>query len=87
METNLAIAGQNRRMSLLESITGVIAGYVMTVLIQTLMYPLFGILIPTQDALLISLLIVSIAFFKNFAIRRFFNSLHVKGARSPGGET
>ena len=71
--------GQNKTMSLLESAASVFAGYVITVLIQYLLYPLFGITIPVMSALVISAITVLIAFFKNFAIRRIFNFLHIKG--------
>jgi hypothetical protein len=71
--------GQNKTMSLLESAASVFAGYVITVLIQYLLYPLFGITIPVMSALVISAITVLIAFFKNFAIRRVFNLLHIKG--------
>ena len=65
-------------MSLLESIVSVAAGYAITVLIQYWVYPLFGILIPAKEVLLISLIIVLAAFAKNFSIRRLFNLIHVK---------
>jgi hypothetical protein len=70
--------GQNRKMSFIESIASVTLGYILTVLIQYLIYPVFGINIPVKEAFAISLLIVLIAFVKNFAVRRFFNSLHVR---------
>lgn len=65
--------GQSRKMSLLESFVSVVAGYFLTVLIQYLVYPIFGIAIPATDALVISLIIVLAAFAKNFSIRRLFN--------------
>ena len=71
--------GKNRKMSLIESTVSVIAGYILTVLIQYFLYPVFGIQIPAKEALLISVLIVLIAFVKNFGVRRLFNFLHVKG--------
>lgn len=73
MSTN----GQSRTMSLVESTTSVTLGYVLTVLIQYYLYPVFGISIPVQDALIISVLIVLIAFVKNFGVRRLFNHIHV----------
>ena len=75
----MARIGQNKKMSLIESVTSVLAGYILTVLIQYFLYPVFGINIPAKDALLISLFIVLIAFAKNFGVRRIFNYLHIKG--------
>ena len=65
-------------MSLLESLVSVITGYIITVLIQYCVYPLFGISIPATEALLISLIIVLAAFAKNFSVRRLFNFIHLK---------
>ena len=65
-------------MSLLESLVSVVAGYIITVLIQYWVYPLFGISIPATEALIISLIIVLAAFAKNFSVRRLFNFIHVK---------
>ncbi|MFT5665446.1 MAG: hypothetical protein ACJAYF_003146 [Arenicella sp.] len=70
--------GQSRKMSLLESFASVISGYIITVLIQYWLYPVFGITIPAKEALVISLIIVFAAFVKNFSIRRLFNLIHVK---------
>ena len=78
MTTNI-IEGQNRKMSFIESTVSVIAGYILTVLIQYLLYPLFGVTVPPTEALIISLIIVFAAFLKNFTVRRFFNLLHIKG--------
>ncbi|MEX1033591.1 MAG: hypothetical protein WDZ30_09540 [Cellvibrionaceae bacterium] len=76
-------AGQSRTMSFIESTVSVTAGYGLTVLIQYYLYPLFSIEIPVKDALLISALIVLIAFVKNFGVRRFFNYLQMKGMGAP----
>lgn len=69
--------GQSRSMSLIESIFSVLSGYILTVLIQYLLYPYFGITVPAREAFTISALIVLIAFVKNFLVRRFFNYLHL----------
>jgi len=71
--------GQSQRMSMLETVVSVVIGYVLTVLMQYFLYPLFGITVPVNEALLISIVIVVIAFAKNFAVRRIFNALHVGG--------
>jgi len=71
--------GQSKKMSLLESLVSVIAGYIITALIQYWVYPIFGISIPATEALIISLIIVLAAFAKNFSVRRLFNLIHVKG--------
>lgn len=79
MEQEKVIKGQNHKMTALESTVSVLTGYIITVLIQYLVYPIFGISIPVTQALLISIIIVFAAFVKNYSIRRVFNYLHIKG--------
>lgn len=75
------MSGQSQRMSALETLVSVLAGYLLTVLMQYTFYPLFGIHIPVREALFISILIVMVAFIKNYIVRRVFNSLMVNGQR------
>jgi len=70
--------GQTKKMSLLESSVSVLLGYALTVAIQYCLYPLFGIIVPADKALLISVIIVFAAFVKNFSVRRIFNAIHLK---------
>jgi hypothetical protein len=77
-EGSILSKGQSKKMSLVESSASVIAGYIITVLIQYWLYPLFGISIPVTDALVISVIIVFAAFVKNFSIRRLFNFIHIR---------
>lgn len=76
--------GQSKRMSLLESMVSVSTGYIMTVLIQYWVYPIFGITVPKAEAFIISGVIVFAAFVKNFSVRRLFNFIHIKGADRQG---
>jgi len=70
--------GQTQKMSLLESMVSVVSGYLLTAIIQFHLFPVFGIHVPLTDTLLISLIIVLIAFVKNFSVRRLFNRLDLK---------
>lgn len=74
--------GQSRAMSLLESTISVFTGYIITVLIQFWVYPIFGITIPASSALVISVIIVLAAFAKNFSLRRLFNYIHIRNHSS-----
>ncbi|MDH5379191.1 MAG: hypothetical protein OEX00_12775 [Gammaproteobacteria bacterium] len=65
-------SGQSRKISVVESVVSVLLGYVMTVLIQYLLFPLFGFSIPLEQSMVISVFIVSLAFVKNYGIRRLF---------------
>ena len=77
MSINLK-SGQSKKMSLFETIISISLGYILTILIQYYLYPLFGITIPAGRAVIISLVIVVIAFLKNYSVRRVFNYLHLK---------
>jgi hypothetical protein len=70
--------GQSHRMSAIESTVSVTLGYLMNVLIQFLIYPLFGIEVAIEQAFIISIFITVIAFAKNYGVRRLFNLLHIK---------
>ncbi len=70
--------GQSQRMSLLETGVSVVVGYFLTVSMQYFLYPLFGITVPVKEAIFISIVIVLIAFAKNFAVRRVFNILYIR---------
>lgn len=71
--------GQSHKMSAIESTVSVIAGYLLNVLIQFLLYPLFGIDVPLNQVFIISIFITGIAFIKNYSVRRLFNLLHLRG--------
>lgn len=67
--------GQSRFSSLLESIVSVLIGFVLTMAVQFFMLPLFGIQIYWHEVTLISMLLVMVAFMKNYAVRRVFNAV------------
>ncbi len=66
---------QSNLMSLIESAVSVLVGYVLTVMVQLFLYPLFEVRMSLQDSLLISLIVVFIAFLKNYMVRRVFNRI------------
>ncbi len=80
----MGITGQSHKMSLLESLISVIAGYLITALSQYWLYPLFGIDIPAKTALFMSAIIVFAAFVKNFSIRRLFNIIYLRQQAKQG---
>lgn len=69
--------GQNRRMSLIESGVSVSIGYVLTVVVQYFVNPMVGIAVLVKQAFLISVVLVVVAFVKNYSVRRLFNCLHI----------
>ncbi|GAB1260476.1 DUF7220 family protein [Aurantivibrio plasticivorans] len=69
--------GQSHFMSVVESTVSVLAGYLLNVLIQFLVYPLFGIEVAIETAFIIAVIITGLAFVKNYSVRRLFNLIHV----------
>lgn len=75
MKKNEQKKGQTAGMSMLESAVSVIIGYLVAVAVQIYIFPLFGVKITLSDSLILSLIIVLFAFFKNFMVRRIFNRI------------
>jgi len=78
----MADVGQSHKMSIVESTVSVTAGYLLNVLIQFLVYPLFGIEVSLDKAFVIAIFITMLAFMKNYSVRRLFNLIHIRQFRS-----
>ena len=66
---------QTKRHSLLESLTNILIGYFTAIGSQILVFPLFDIIIPLTDNLLIGLYFTAISLIRSYIIRRVFNSI------------
>lgn len=66
---------QSKRHSLLESLTNILIGYFTAIGSQILVFPLFDIIIPLTDNLLIGLYFTVISLIRSYVIRRLFNSI------------
>ena len=64
---------QTKKMSLIETIVGVTIGYVVALLSQIVVFPLFDIKVSLIDNLLIGLLFTVISIIRGYYIRRLFN--------------
>ena len=73
---------QSRRMSLLESIANIVVGYGVAVMTQILVFPLFGMNAGLTDNLEIGFIFSGVSLVRSFALRRAFESLRVRQARS-----
>lgn len=69
---------QSKTQSFVESLTNVSIGYMIAVLSQLVIFPLFGIYLPMQDNLLIALYFTVISLVRGYVIRRWFNKLKEK---------
>jgi hypothetical protein len=67
---------QTKFQSLVESMTGVAIGYVVAVLSQLLIFPLFGIKTSMTDNLLIAGYFTIISIIRSYLVRRWFNKRH-----------
>lgn len=70
---------QSRKHSFLEACLGTAIGYLIALLGQALIFPLFGIHTSMQEDMLIAGLFTGLSLARSYFVRRFFNFLHVKG--------
>ena len=72
--TNKAVT-QSRAMSFVESVANVVIGYIVAILAQFAIFPLFGIHIPASEHLQIGLLFTLVSLVRSYVLRRFFNGV------------
>ena len=70
---------QSRLMSLVESTTNVVLGYVLAIATQIVVFPWFGIETGLAEHLTIGLAFVGVSLARGFLIRRFFEGLRIRG--------
>lgn len=69
---------QTKLHSALETAANIFIGYVVAILSQLLVFPLFGIHIPFVDNLMIGLYFTVISLIRSYVLRRLFNKHTVK---------
>ena len=65
---------QTKRQSLIETLTSVFVGWLIGVILNLIVLPLFDYNITVVDSLLVSLIFTVISGVRGYVIRRFFNS-------------
>ena len=65
---------QTKRQSLIETLTSVFVGWLIGVILNLTVLPLFDYNITVVDGLLVSLIFTVISVVRGYVIRRFFNS-------------
>ena len=65
---------QSKRESMIETLTSVFAGWIIGVILNLTILPLFDYNITVVDSLLVSLIFTVISVVRGYLIRRFFNS-------------
>lgn len=63
---------QSRTLSLVESATNVVVGYVLAILTQLLVFPIFGLEAALQEHLAIGLAFVGVSLARGYLLRRLF---------------
>ena len=69
---------QSRLMSMVESLANVLVGYVVAVVTQMAVFPLFGLALTVTENLLIGLIFTAVSIVRSYALRRGFEALRVR---------
>ena len=69
---------QSRRMSLVESITNVVVGYVLAIATQLVVFPLFGLKAALGEHLAIGLAFVGVSLARGYLLRRLFEAIRAR---------
>ena len=64
---------QSKKMSLIETVLSVLIGYIVALLSQIVVFPLFDIEVSLTDNLLTGLLFTVISIIRGYFVRRLFN--------------
>ena len=65
---------QTKKWSMIESLTSTTIGWLIGVILNMLVLPLFGYDVSLTDGLLISIIFTAVSVIRSYVIRRFFNS-------------
>ena len=65
---------QTKRQSLIETLTSVFVGWLIGVVLNMLVLPLFDYNVSLTDGVLISIIFTAVSVVRSYIIRRFFNS-------------
>jgi hypothetical protein len=66
---------QSRGMSLVEATTNIVVGYILAILTQILVFPLFGIQAALAEHLAIGIAFVGVSLVRGYVLRRMFERL------------
>ena len=65
---------QTKRQSLIETLTSVFVGWLIGVILNMLVLPLFDYNVSLTDGVLISIIFTAVSVIRGYVIRRWFNS-------------
>ena len=72
---------QSRLMSLAESVTNVVIGYVLAIATQIVVFPWFGIETGLGEHLTIGLAFVGVSLARGYLLRRLFEAIRIRNAK------
>jgi hypothetical protein len=75
-------AGQSRRMSLIEAITNVAVGFLVALVTQIIVFPLFSLEVSLDEHLAIGGLFTPASIARSYALRRLFEAIRVRSVTS-----
>lgn len=73
---------QTKTQSLIEATVNSVSGYLLAVLTQVLLFPLFGIHIPLGQNFLLAFIFTVISIARSYVVRRLFNRWHNASKRT-----
>jgi len=68
-------AKQSRTMSLVEAVTNVVVGFMLALLTQIAIFPMFGLVVSVADNLIIDGIFAAVSILRSFALRRLFEAV------------
>jgi hypothetical protein len=71
---------QSRTMSLVESATNVIVGYILAILTQLAVFPLFGLEAALGEHLAIGMAFLCISLVRGYLLRRLFETIRMQSS-------
>ncbi len=77
---------QSRAISLVEAATNVIAGLVLAMLAQILVFPLFGIALAMEANVAIASIFTALSVARSFLLRRLFEAIRTRKGRQESGD-
>lgn len=69
---------QTKKQSAIESITSVLIGYIVAVISNAAILPLFGVNLAFSDSMLIGVWFTVISLIRGYCVRRYFNKRGLK---------
>jgi hypothetical protein len=70
---------QPRWLSFVEAVTNIVVGYVLAVVMQIIVFPLFGLYVSLGENLLLGLAFTVVSLARSYTLRRVFNWVSLAG--------